>query len=97
MHIKDIPKNEYTKIKYSELFERDDYTCHECGQFGGNLNAHHILPYRDYKDPEYSLNVDNGITLCKECHSKTTWREYEFVDRYQNIVNVILGDFDDME
>ena len=77
---------EYTEWRIS-VFERDDYTCQECGQHGGNLNAHHILPYRDYKDPEYSLNIDNGITLCEECHDKVFWKEYEFVDRYQKIVN----------
>lgn len=69
------------------IFERDGYTCQECGQLGKNLNAHHILPYRDYKDMEYSLNVDNGITLCEECHAKVNGKEYDFVERYQKIVN----------
>jgi len=26
------------------VFERDDYTCCECGKQGGTLNAHHIKP-----------------------------------------------------
>ena len=77
---------EYTKWRNS-VFERDNYTCQECGDStGGNLQAHHILPLRDYSDPEYSLNVDNGITLCEECHDKVNGREYEFVERYQKIV-----------
>lgn len=33
-----------------------------------NLNAHHIQPKQDF--PELSLDLDNGITLCKECHNK---------------------------
>ena len=78
--------DEYDEWRIS-VFERDDYTCHECGQIGGALNAHHILPYRDYSDVEYSLDVDNGITLCVECHDKVFWKEYEFVDRYQKIVS----------
>lgn len=72
----------------TSVFERDDYTCQECGDVGGVLlNAHHILPYRDYKDTDYSLNVDNGITLCEDCHYDVRGREYEFVERYQGIVN----------
>ena len=68
------------------VLERDDYTCQECRQRGGYLNVHHILPYSDWRDPEYSLNVDNGITLCSKCHDETKQKEYEFVDRYQKIV-----------
>ena len=78
--------SEYDDWRIS-VFERDEYTCQECGQLGGALNAHHILPFRDYRDPEYSLDIDNGITLCEECHGKVFWREYEFVDIYQKIVN----------
>lgn len=51
----------------SAVFERDSYTCKFCGDStGGNLNAHHMYSYVRYKDA--ALNVDNGITLCKECH-----------------------------
>jgi len=51
----------------SSVYERDSYTCHKCGDSsGGNLNAHHIMSYTRF--PELSLNVDNGITLCKRCH-----------------------------
>ena len=70
------------------VFKRDDYTCQECGDStGGNLNAHHILPYRDWKDPRFSLNIKNGITLCKKCHDKTVWKEYEFFNKYFDIAN----------
>ena len=70
------------------VFERDDYTCQECEIRGGVLNAHHILQLCDYKDECYSLNIDNGITLCEDCHRETYNREYEFVERYQEIINV---------
>lgn len=71
------------------VFERDDYTCKECGNRGGNLNAHHILLYRDYPDSQYSLNIMNGITLCEKCHRKTFGKEYEFFSKYFDIANGI--------
>ncbi len=51
------------------VFERDDYTCQECGQRGGELNADHIKPFALF--PELRLDVSNGRTLCKPCHLST--------------------------
>ena len=69
------------------VFERDAFTCQECNRHGGNLNAHHIVPYNDWKDSQYSLNLMNGITLCEQCHRKTYSREYEFFSKYFDIAN----------
>jgi len=50
-----------------DVYERDDYTCQACSDNKGhNLNAHHILNFSDYKD--LRLDVNNGITLCENCH-----------------------------
>ena len=52
-----------------EVFERDNYTCQCCGDNKGhNLNAHHIYGYTEYKD--LRTDVDNGVTLCEDCHKR---------------------------
>lgn len=52
-----------------KVFERDDYTCQRCKcRTGGNLNAHHINGY--HWDENSRIEVDNGITLCNDCHKE---------------------------
>ena len=51
------------------VFQRDSFTCQVCGQVGGSLEAHHIKSYAYY--PEFRHDINNGVTLCKECHKMT--------------------------
>ena len=54
------------------VFERDDFTCQECGERGGELNADHIKPFAYHLELRYELT--NGRTLCVDCHRATpTW------------------------
>lgn len=54
------------------VFVRDDYTCQSCNKIGGTLNADHIKPWALY--PELRYAIDNGRTLCVDCHRQTeTW------------------------
>lgn len=56
----------YYRNWQKKVFERDNYTCRICGKVGGDLNAHHIKPWKKY--PEKRYEVENGLTLCVECH-----------------------------
>lgn len=56
----------------SSVFMRDDYVCQICNERGGKLEADHIKPWALY--PELRYAIDNGRTLCKDCHRQTdTW------------------------
>lgn len=60
--------NEYAIWRLS-VFERDKFTCVFCSVRGGKLHADHILPFAFFK--ESRLDINNGRTLCVECHKKT--------------------------
>jgi uncharacterized protein YlzI (FlbEa/FlbD family) len=53
----------------TKVFVRDKFQCVLCGQKGGNLNADHIKSFSCY--PELRLSLENGRTLCVQCHKKT--------------------------
>lgn len=59
---------EYRKWRWT-IFRRDDFTCQMCGKkISGTLEAHHIKSWKEY--PESRYDIDNGVTLCEECHKK---------------------------
>lgn len=48
------------------VLERDGHKCAECGS-EERLEVHHIAHWADF--PEARIEVDNGTTLCNECHA----------------------------
>lgn len=54
-----------------KVFERDDYTCNECGERGSSIQVHHIKAWSDF--PELRFEPDNCQTLCMACHYKITF------------------------
>jgi hypothetical protein len=67
------------------VFRRDKYTCQikneDCK---GKLEAHHILPWRDY--PELRYEINNGITLCIKHHPRKHAEESRLSPYFQEII-----------
>jgi len=57
--------------------KRDNDKCIICGSKEG-LNAHHTLYKRYY--PELSLNINNGVTLCKIHHNEVHGKKLKFIN-----------------
>jgi hypothetical protein len=61
-------RNSKEVLKWKKfVFQRDTYKCIDCGSDKG-LHAHHLIHWSD--SPELRTCVDNGVTLCSECHKK---------------------------
>ena len=57
---------QYALISWSKTIKKlDNNMCKLCDSTE-NLNAHHLYPKKDF--PYISLDLNNGITLCRKCH-----------------------------
>lgn len=78
--IRTLPKYKEWRRK---VYERDNYTCQDCGDYAGsNLNSHHIKllskivkdnnikTMEDAKKCKELWDINNGKTLCFDCHCK---------------------------
>jgi hypothetical protein len=55
----------FMQVAWSSLVKERDKKCTECGSLY-DLHAHHINSYKTH--PEKRWDVNNGTTLCGECH-----------------------------
>ena len=72
------------KLWRSDIFERDKFTCQDCGASGCQLNADHIKPFsivlqeNSIKTMKQAIaceelwDTNNGRTLCEPCHKQTS-------------------------
>lgn len=84
----------YEYLQWRRLvFKRDNYTCQHCGRNSTlvKLNAHHIKNYSQY--PEIRTDVNNGITLCEECHLPTYKNSFHSIYGIQNNTEQQLEEF----
>lgn len=77
LRFRDKHGNAFDREWRTTVFERDHYTCRQCGRHGVKLQAHHIKSFKGH--PELRYDVSNGLTLCLECHKQTDtfgWANY---------------------
>lgn len=63
----------YKSVEYNDwrikVFIRDNFTCVLCKEKNKRIQADHIAPKCLY--PELMFSIDNGRTLCEDCHKQT--------------------------
>ena len=87
--MQDIRKSpEYQRWR-REVRQRDENTCRICG-VQRNLHVHHIKPLEKY--PGFATELDNGITLCGNCHAFLGGKEEN--TNLQTVIEAITGQQD---
>lgn len=68
----------WNEQKKEEVRDRDGRQCQRCGMdeaehmeiYGQKLDVHHLVPAREFDDPEERNAKENLVTLCRGCHPK---------------------------
>ena len=64
------------------IFKRDSHTCVMCKVHRPRiLDPHHII--RKSERPDLMYDVDNGVALCRHCHSSITHHEEDYAPRFR--------------
>jgi len=64
---------DWPKMRVRAL-EKYDYECAICGkskdELGMNPDVHHIMPVREFENPDDANTIDNLIVLCRQHHKR---------------------------
>ena len=75
---------EFTKQLKESIRERDNHICQLCGKTeqenGRKLDVHHI----DYNKD--NLDWFNLISLCRSCHTKTSWNREYWIEKFVGVL-----------
>jgi thymidylate synthase (FAD) len=72
------------------IYARDAHTCRLCGERGGKLTLHHILPV--WARPDLADEPDNVATVCRPCHLSLNGHELEYVEHFGRALAEIPAD-----
>lgn len=73
----------YRRARLAAL-RRDGHKCKRCGATR-KIQVHHIRRWADY--PSLRCDVNNLISLCKNCHKKITGNESAWGERCRMMLN----------
>lgn len=76
----------WTRQIAPQVHAKFNYICQRCGESGGNLHAHHLVPV--FADQSLAYEFENLISLCQDCHEQIhhNHQELEFAKQFQPII-----------
>jgi len=76
----------WTRRMAPQVHQKFNYVCQRCGQRGGQLHAHHLVPV--YADESLAYDFENLVSLCKDCHEHIHHNHLEksFAEDFQPIL-----------
>lgn len=77
----------WTRQIAPQVHEKFNYICQSCGERGGQLHAHHLVPV--FADESLAYEFDNLVSVCKPCHEQlhADQREAEVAQDFQPMLN----------
>ena len=67
-----LERHRFRRTMQMTIFQRDNFTCQICDEYGGKLQVDHIKKWSDY--PELRFESSNCRTLCMACHYYVTFK-----------------------
>ncbi|MBD2427544.1 FAD-dependent thymidylate synthase [Phormidium sp. FACHB-1136] len=75
----------WTRQIAPQVHAKFNYICQRCGDSGGNLHAHHLVPV--FAEQSLAYEFENLVSLCQSCHEHIhhNHQELEFAQQFQPI------------